>query len=638
MLPIQWLPSAVLLSALCHRDSSSTWTAPLSAELGSMQPIEDVNITNLLDGLQKGYDKRIRPNYGGPPVDVGVTMYVLSISSLSEVEMDFTLDFYFRQYWHDRRLAYSDFLENSGASKASKEHLKSFTVGAELIKKLWVPDTFFVNEKKSYFHYATTPNEFLRLSEDGSVFRSIRLTITAACPMDLRYFPMDRQMCAVEIESFGYTTTDIMYAWIGKSDAVKVDNDVRLPQFKVLGFRQSDRVFVLSSGNYSRLSCEIQFVRSMGYYLIQIYIPSGLIVVISWVSFWLNRNATPARVALGITTVLTMTTLMSSTNAALPKISYAKSIDVYLGACFVMVFASLLVWEAEGAAEPKEEQEEEEKILGRDDDDYGGREKQLKEFRLFNHVSLLIFGSEMFLLLSLPCCFNEGRSTDRMKEPEVRKYATVGYIAKRIQMRKTRILAMQKFAEQKRQQREIAQSQMVAAPWQSHGPPPHEPSCHMMEQEWTPKPSTMRSRAQSGTWGETSSGPCCPPRECGMDQEWAPKQAEVRYKINDPKMHTKGGTLENTTLNGGRSRNRLGIEMHPMDDVESVPPTSTVPHLPLHQRSLDKFYGLTPSDIDKYSRVVFPVCFVCFNLMYWIIYLHISDVVAENLTMFNNPS
>lgn len=96
------------------------------------------------------------------------------------------------------------------------------------------------------------------------------------------------------------------------------------------------------TGNYSRLACEIQFVRSMGYYLIQIYIPSGLIVIISWVSFWLNRNATPARVNLGVTTVLTMTTLMSSTNAALPKISYVKSIDVYLGTCFVMVFASLL--------------------------------------------------------------------------------------------------------------------------------------------------------------------------------------------------------------------------------------------------------------------------------------------------------
>ena len=104
----------------------------------------------------------------------------------------------------------------------------------------------------------------------------------------------------------------------------------------------SNWILVSSLGNYSRLACEIQFVRSMGYYLIQIYIPSGMIVIISWVSFWLNRNATPARVALGVTTVLTMTTLMSSTNAALPKISYVKSIDVYLGTCFVMVFASLL--------------------------------------------------------------------------------------------------------------------------------------------------------------------------------------------------------------------------------------------------------------------------------------------------------
>ena len=34
------------------------------------------------------------------------------------------------------------------------------------------------------------------------------------------------------------------------------------------------------------------------------YVPSLLIVVLSWVSFWINIEAAPARTALGITTVL----------------------------------------------------------------------------------------------------------------------------------------------------------------------------------------------------------------------------------------------------------------------------------------------------------------------------------------------
>ena len=64
-----------------------------------------VIINNLvyLSYFQVGYDRRVRPNYGGQPVTVGVTLYVLSIGDLSEKFMDFTFDMYFRQFWTDPR-------------------------------------------------------------------------------------------------------------------------------------------------------------------------------------------------------------------------------------------------------------------------------------------------------------------------------------------------------------------------------------------------------------------------------------------------------------------------------------------------------------------------------------------------------
>lgn len=84
--------------------------------------------------------------------------------------------------------------------------------------------------------------------------------------------------------SVGYTMKDISYRWSDGEKSVRISKEVELPQFKVLGHSQRSRAVALSTGNYSRLVCEIRFVRSMGYYLIQIYIPAGLIVVISWVS------------------------------------------------------------------------------------------------------------------------------------------------------------------------------------------------------------------------------------------------------------------------------------------------------------------------------------------------------------------
>ena len=75
---------------------------PLTSLL-NITAASSLNISSILNSFQIGYDRRVRPNYGGAPVTVGVTLYILSIGDLSEKFMDFTFDMYFRQFWTDPR-------------------------------------------------------------------------------------------------------------------------------------------------------------------------------------------------------------------------------------------------------------------------------------------------------------------------------------------------------------------------------------------------------------------------------------------------------------------------------------------------------------------------------------------------------
>eukprot|EP00069_Balaena_mysticetus_P006571 bmy_18721T0 len=153
----------------------------------------------------------------------------------------------------------------------------------------------------------------------NSRMNATMLTLTLSCPMDLKNFPMDVQTCTMQLESFGYTMNDLIFEWLSDGP-VQVAEGLTLPQFilkeeKELGYCTKH----YNTGKFTCIEVKFHLERQMGYYLIQMYIPSLLIVILSWVSFWINMDAAPARVALGITTVLTMTTQSSGSRASLPK-------------------------------------------------------------------------------------------------------------------------------------------------------------------------------------------------------------------------------------------------------------------------------------------------------------------------------
>lgn len=118
------------------------------------------------------------------------------------------------------------------------------------------------------------------------------------------------------------------------------DREVRAVSSSILT-RTEALCFVLSTGDYHELGVRFYFARRVGYYLIRVYIPAALIVFLSWLSFFVDKNSAPARVSLGITTVLTMTTLLIGIGqGSLPVVSYVKAVDWYLIVCFILVFGA----------------------------------------------------------------------------------------------------------------------------------------------------------------------------------------------------------------------------------------------------------------------------------------------------------
>uniref|UniRef100_A0A8C8F602 GABA(A) receptor subunit alpha-2 n=1 Tax=Oncorhynchus tshawytscha TaxID=74940 RepID=A0A8C8F602_ONCTS len=244
---------------------------------------------------------------------------------------EYTVDVFFRQSWIDERLKFNG-------------PMNILRLNNLMASKIWTPDTFFHNGKKSVAHNMTMPNKLLRIMEDGTLLYTMRLTVQAECPMHLEDFPMDSHSCPLKFGSYAYTMAEVTYIWTRNASAsVEVAGDgSRLNQYHLQGQTVGTETIKSSTGEYTVMTAHFHLKRKIGYFVIQTYLPCIMTVILSQVSFWLNRESVPARTVFGVTTVLTMTTLSISARNSLPKVAYATAMDWFIAVCYAFVFSALI--------------------------------------------------------------------------------------------------------------------------------------------------------------------------------------------------------------------------------------------------------------------------------------------------------
>ncbi|XP_034668124.1 glycine receptor subunit alpha-4 [Drosophila subobscura] len=333
---------SILISCLQGGESAFDEECPTLADGDNMSQ------TQLLDRLTHGcrYDRLERPiTYTETgtrlPVDVYMRAYIYFMQNLEAHDLQFKIYALLQMRYLDPRLNFRN---------VSPKRRQPILGEQQLRDSLWMPHIFLANERDSSILGTTEKDILTSISPDGTVIVSNRIKATLYCWLNLKKFPFDEQDCSTVLESWMYNTSELVLHWEQKRP-ITYDPALHLTEFllqrswsneTVINADLSDLRHGAFAGNYSSLSFTVHLTRVVGFYLMDYFFPSMLIVAISWVSFWLQADQAPPRITLGTSTMLTFITLASAQGKTLPKVSYIKVSEVWFLGCTIFIFGSMV--------------------------------------------------------------------------------------------------------------------------------------------------------------------------------------------------------------------------------------------------------------------------------------------------------
>ncbi|XP_021942428.1 glutamate-gated chloride channel alpha isoform X3 [Zootermopsis nevadensis] len=336
-----------------------------------------------------------RKHLPGGPLRVNVSVLLLSLASPDESSLKYEVEFLLQQQWFDPRLKYSnkseyeflnaihhhndiwlpdtyfimhgDFKDplipvhfalriyrNGTVSYLMRRHLILSCQGHLHIFPFDDPQCSFAMESISYEQTAIS---YVWKNDEDTLRKSPSLTTlnaylisnhTVTCPVKSSWRvdydesdPDDEtsedckcSLCQRRFEEQGYRDTD------DTMDIVQLRSSS--PSTDLISTTPEYQPGIYKRGNYSCLKVDLIFTRDRAFYFTTVFIPGIILVTSSFITFWLEWNAVPARVMIGVTTMLNFFTTSNSFRGTLPVVSNLTAMNVWDGVCMCFIYASLL--------------------------------------------------------------------------------------------------------------------------------------------------------------------------------------------------------------------------------------------------------------------------------------------------------
>ena len=251
------------------------------------------------------------------PADVvHMQIYVTRMLSVDSIKKTWAMDGYLRLWWQDPRLAF----DSSNSTSSCIEFLE---FSGNERNEIWAPDVYLEDSVKFERGLGSKTKgglaQYFRVTPDGTVFSSQQARFELSCSMDFADAPFDTQHCPLAFSLYSQPSSDVQLVWRPSVSALERVYDSCFPGWVVTNVQAANTsAHFVGWGDFSMANATLSFTRVPASLISMYFVPSIFFVFLSCLGFFINPAATPARVALGIITILTVITNRNAHAKELP--------------------------------------------------------------------------------------------------------------------------------------------------------------------------------------------------------------------------------------------------------------------------------------------------------------------------------
>jgi Neurotransmitter-gated ion-channel ligand binding domain/Neurotransmitter-gated ion-channel transmembrane region len=275
-------------------------------------------------GLFCGVSRAATPTESHPAT-VRVGVQIRNLAGVDEVKERWEVTGTMIASWRDPSLAYHP--HNAGDRDR------------DVTRATWRPVLVFRNEVQQ----TRFSNPDIYANSSGTVTYTQDFNAVLSTDLDLRRFPFDSESLPIVVEPSGEDVDRVILAFDPKLSAVPKARYSALAPWKTVALTAHPDTEQLADRSTRGIAFTLQLHRNSGPYVWKFIVPLVLLVIISWVSFWLSYEdfTTKDQLSAAIATLLIVVAFNLVASNQLPKTNYVTYIDALLFVSFLFVIIAI---------------------------------------------------------------------------------------------------------------------------------------------------------------------------------------------------------------------------------------------------------------------------------------------------------